>query len=146
MNHSARLLLGSLVFAAVGCAKNPGTGPTSPPAAASASPDSAAGGTPKKPLRDYLGSAVRGRQFMAIEAEGKLVPREVRVLDEQETKRRLAGIDLDQVANGALVRCPSRSWVVYENVAGEKLGTLSDCNGHIRFDGPDRTSGGVRTK
>jgi hypothetical protein len=100
----------------------------------------------KKPLRAYLATARRAKVFAhRVETE---------TLDERKTQAYLRELDLDQVADGPLVRCPSNREIRFEDASGKPLGTIGICDYPwagakevaARFDAPDGTFGGIRLK
>ncbi|MFT3771799.1 MAG: hypothetical protein QM820_40840 [Minicystis sp.] len=136
----------SIGSSSVACADKPGT--TAPAHTADAVTTAATGqgpGAKLQPLKHYLGGAVKAKVTeMGTDASGKPAMNVTRELGEIEVKDRLAAIDLDQLPDGPLMRCPTTAQVRFEDKDGHVLGTLGSCGGAWRFDAPDGTHGGVR--
>ncbi|APR82098.1 Hypothetical protein A7982_07447 [Minicystis rosea] len=109
--------------------------------AAQVTPSATAG---KRTLRDYLAGAVSARvlERQTGSTSIELVP--TRTLGEAEVKAKLASINLDQVPDGPLVRCPSTTVYELADKDGRALGAIGYCGNAARFDAPDGTRGGIR--
>lgn len=121
----------------------------SPPehaASAAAATASAPSSKPLQPLRHYLEKAVRAKvSEMQHDHTGRAKMVEAAPLGEREVKEELAKLDLDQLPNGPLVKCPSTRVFHFEDKEGRPLGSIGYCEGHARFDAPG-VMGGIKTK
>ncbi|MGA9525521.1 MAG: hypothetical protein WBV82_28940 [Myxococcaceae bacterium] len=113
--------------------------------AAMAAPDPSEAAQSKKPLSHYLAQAVRVKVHeMKMNPAGGSRKVLTRTLSEDETRAYLGRIDLNQLADGPLVRCPSTESLDFEDATGTLLGSISFCNEHARFDAPDKSFGGIK--
>jgi hypothetical protein len=99
-----------------------------------------------KTVRDWIGTATRTKVFEEASSASPIERKQSRALSSEETRELLKSFNLDQRYDGDLYRCPSRRVYEFENDAGEKLGAIGECFGHLRFDAPDGTFGGIRPK
>lgn len=152
-NVLALVSLLALGSSSIACAEKPSTiepahtAHTAANAAAATNAAATANGTPAKlqPLSHYLAGAVKAQVMeTGPDAAGKQGMHVTRELGELEVKDRLASIDLAQLPDGPLMRCPTTAQVRFEDKDGRVLGTFGSCGGAWRFDAPDGTRGGVR--
>ncbi len=122
----------------------PGVPSSAKQPAAMAAPASSEAAQSTKPLLHYLAQAVRLKvhelKMNPAGGSGRVL---TRTLSEIETRAYIARLDLNQFADGPLVRCPSTESLDFEDAAGTPLGSISFCGEHARFDAPDETSGGI---
>ena len=112
------------------------------PTAAAASESE--GAQSKKPLSHYLATATRVKVHqLNINAAGGGEKLLTKTLSAKETKDYLGRLDLNQRADGPLVRCPPTETHAFEDAAGTALGSISFCGEHARFDAPDKSFGGI---
>lgn len=145
----------------MGCSKakdNAATAPEAPgtPAAAAPSPtpaptpapapaDTEAPSAPKKPIGDYLGAAAKTTVYSVKLGASGAEKTQTNVLDEAATKAYLGTLDLTQLADGPLVKCPNDTIVELADAGGALLGTIGLCQGNASFILPDGTPrGGIR--
>jgi hypothetical protein len=137
------LALSGLVF--LGCSKgNEGDG-NRPEAQGTTS--SAADPT-GKPLAHHLDTAVAAT-VVAVNFNtggGGAEKTKTQVLDESATKAYLGRLDLSQLPNGPVAKCPSDTLVELADGGGKLLGTIGFCQGKAALlIGPDgMTIGGIR--
>jgi len=131
-------------FALLALAACSNQAPEGKPATATPSPSgSAADPGPPKPLRTYLQGAAKGR-LRSFPNEGGRPNMTQKPLNEADVKAFLAQLDLDQLPNGPLVRCPSDKVIQFQDKDGKELGSISWCQGAARFDGPNGLMGGIK--
>ena len=136
MRNMLKLLLISTSLLACSKPENVKPAPSTPSAVEAAQQ--------KPPLSTYLDGAVVAKVFeLKSGSSNGIEKKEVRQLDDKETKEYLALVGLAQRADGGLVRCPDDLQVELSNAEGMLLGTIGYCKGHARFDAPDGTSGGI---
>lgn len=161
MNVFARLSICALV--GFGCSKakdgaDPSPAATQAPAAAApaaAAPSSpvAAGteaepGPAAKPLAHYLDTAVAATVFEVKlnPAGGPAEKVKVQAMDEAATKAYLGRLDLTQLPDGPVAKCPSDKVVELTDGGGKLLASIGFCQGKsASFSGPDGMMiGGIR--
>ncbi|MEZ4402902.1 MAG: hypothetical protein R3B06_22970 [Kofleriaceae bacterium] len=153
MKLLAMLAMTSLL--GIGCSKtddHAATKPASAPAPSAAAPAApaepvapTAAPTPK-PLSHYLASAATAQVFaIKLKPGGGADKTVIKTLDAAATKAYLAGLDLSQLADGPLARCPSDTVVEFADASGAPLGTIGFCQAQAAsFSATDGTTGGIR--
>ena len=98
-----------------------------------------------KPLSVHLASADTATVFAVKIQPGGAEKTKTRSLDATATKAYLAGLDLAQLADGPVAKCPSDTVVEFADASGALVGTLGFCGDQAAsFTGADGTMGGVR--
>lgn len=110
-------------------------------------PATAPASTELKQLGLYLGGATKVTVYTIRIGDSDAKKTQVNVLDEAATKGYLATLDLKQLADGPVVKCPNDMVVEFADASGALLGTIGLCQGNASFTLPDGTrQGGIRAK
>jgi hypothetical protein len=119
--------------------------PTPTPTPAPSAPAEEPAAPAKKPIGDYLGAATKATVYSIKLGAGGAKKTQTNVLDAAATKAYLASLDLAQLADGPVVRCPDDTLVELADAGGALLGTIGFCKGNASFALPDGTRrGGIR--
>lgn len=130
----------------VPAAAAPGTAAPQPSAPVPAGTE-AAPAPAGKPLAHYLDTAVAATVFEVKlnPAGGAAEKVKVQAMDEAATKAYLGRLDLTQLPDGPVAKCPSDKVVELTDGGGKLLASLGFCQGKsASFSGPDGMIGGIR--